>query len=214
MQIINPASFGDNSVTDAMVQALGRFKLFTASGTFTPTKTGDHLIIAVGGGGGGGGGGGVTSGHPIRGSNGGGGLQGSIVYSVQSLTSGTDITITIGAGGTAGGNSGQADGYPGGTGGDTVAGTVTAAGGTGGLQGVINAGTDLTSNAESGHGPGGGLGALGYNVNANGLPGGNATGNMGGGGGGGGGACNPTLNTGTTGGVGGTGAPGMVLIIW
>ena len=138
------------------------YHTFLYSGTFTPLKalTCDYLVVAGGGGGG------------VYYSGGGGG--GGLLYATNSnLTSNTNYTVTIGAGGAAAGVSGT-----GSSGSNSVFGSSTALGG--GFGGMWK-----TSNPQIAAGSGGsGGGGAGYDNNLSApyyKPGGAATqGNSGG----------------------------------
>lgn len=92
--------------------------LFTTVGnhTFTPTFTGTVQVLVVGGGGG--------SGYDWAGGGGGGGMIYTRAYPV---TSGTGLTVTVGAGGVRGSTPGGA--MSGSIGGNSVFGATTANGG-------------------------------------------------------------------------------------
>ena len=156
----------------------------------------DYLVV----GGGGGGGGGDRS--PAKGGQGG---RGGVVAATSgaSVTAGSTLTVTVGAGGAGG--AGQGNG--GASGASSLSGgglSVTAAGGTSGTAGT---------NSDNSSGSGTGIGGAGQNP-GNGFnvanSGGNGTSNSitgsavvyGGGGGGG------SSDTGTNGGSGGTGGGG------
>jgi len=124
-------------------------RVFTTSGTYTPT-TGTTSIIAecIGGGGGGGGANAAGAGQISSGGNGGSGA-----YAKGRFTTGfSGATITIGAGGTAGG--------VGGTGGTTSLGAIiSASGGAGG-----GAGVGFTPPGSSGGSSAGGISITGGNI--------------------------------------------------
>lgn len=118
------ATGGDTIMTDGTYW----YHTFLSSGTFTPQKSlsCDYLVIAGGGGGGGGvGGGGGAGGYrsTVTATGGGGSLE-----SALSLTSGTNYTVTIGAGGAKGTSATVA----GATGSNSVFSTITSTGGGGG----------------------------------------------------------------------------------
>lgn len=179
------------------------YHTFLASGTFTPTQsiTADYLVVAGGGGGGsyragGGGAGGLRC--TVTATGGGGSLE-----SALSLTSSTNYTVTIGAGGAAGGVTAPAD--LGGNGSNSVFSTITSIGGGGG------AGDSTTPGQNGGSGGGGngngssGAGGTGTaNQGYAGGTGNNSAPNYGGGGGGGANAVGGA-GTSTTGGTGGAG---------
>lgn len=116
---------------------------FTSSGTFTPTQNlsnVEYLVVAGGGGGGGGGGGAGGYRSSVVGELSGGN---STAESRLSLTSGTNYTVTIGAGGAgSAGNAGT-------SGANSVFGSITSIGGGG-------AGGNNAYNASSGGSGGGG----------------------------------------------------------
>lgn len=101
-------------------------RVFTSSGTYTPTPGTNSIVVeCVGGGGGGGGAVAAGSGQVSAGGNGGGGA-----YAKGRFTSGfSGLPITIGIGGALGGNGG-----PGGT--TSLGSLISAGGGAGGGAGV------------------------------------------------------------------------------
>jgi hypothetical protein len=166
--------------------------VFSTSGTFTPTAniTCEYLVVAGGGSGGcGAGGGGGAGGYrsSVAGQASGGGAS---AESALSLTSGTNYTVTIGAGG-ASRSGADANGF---NGSNSVFGSITATGGGAGagfsgpgvsggsgggasFNGTGGAGTANQGFAgggnSSGGGGGGGAGAVGGGgSSANGFPGG------------------------------------------
>jgi hypothetical protein len=194
---------------------------FTGSATFTPSFNGQVEVLVVAGGGGGG----VCYG-------GGGGAGGVLYTSAYGVSTGTGITVTVGAGGTnqvnvvgnggPGGNSvfggltaigggygGGVCGNIGGNGGSGGGGSGTGGSSTTGGLGIAGQGNNGNSSIVDGGGGGGGAGNGGLSVNrqgGNGLPY-SITGfsNYYGGGGSGGGA---TL---LDGGLGGGGKGGIAL---
>ncbi len=140
-------------------------QIFTTSGTFTPATGIVSVEVEMAGGGGGGGGSSSTA-ADRRGGGGGGG--GEYVRKFVTVTPGTGVTVTIGAGGTAG-----TPGVSGGTGGTTSFGALNAVGGGGGSYGAPSGGIAGLSGA-----CGGGSGGL-------------ATGSVWASGGGGGGMASP-----------------------
>lgn len=100
-------------------------RVFTASGTYTPTAGATSAIVELVGGGGGGGGAPATSSAQVG--IGAGGASGS--YGKRRISSGlTTTTVTVGLGGTSG-----TGGTPGGTGGTSSFGALlSATGGNGG----------------------------------------------------------------------------------
>jgi len=211
-----------NTSTNRMFMALGvatgaanwadisdsEITVFTSNGTFTPSGTGNYLVIAVGGGGGGGGGGGTNT--TLAGQGGSGGSGGQLGFSIQALTAGTGYAVVIGTAGTAGTagsvNNGGGDG---GNGGNTTFNAVAiGTGGTGGRGGrAVSQAQGASSCGTNGGGNGGGQGGGGAGIsNTTGAAGTAAAANTGGGGGGGaGGATNGVSQAGGAGGAGGTG---------
>jgi hypothetical protein len=117
-------------------------RLFTSSGTFTPSFTGVVEVLVVAGGGG--------AGSDMGGGGGGGGVISTTSYSV---TAGSPITVTVGAGGT---------GAPAGAGGhattkgtngvNSVFGTLTAIGGGAGGTSYYTFGNSFGNSGGSGGG--------------------------------------------------------------
>jgi hypothetical protein len=107
-------------------------RVFTTSGTFTPSFTGTVEVLVVGGGGAGGGG--------IGGGGGGGGV---IYMPAVSVTSGTAYTIVVGAGGAPVLYSGTSS-----SGGDSTAFGATAKGGGG--SGVHDSGAGVAGGSGGG----------------------------------------------------------------
>jgi hypothetical protein len=200
------------------VSAGPRTRTFTSTGAFVVPKGVDTVWVtgcAAGGNGGAGQSGGSTPGD-------GGGMGLSCIKHKVSVTSGSSITVTIGAVGanttfggfialafgvTAGGKLGLFAGSSGST-----AGAVS--GGVGGSSSPIpygstpgSAGTAGSVGGGAGGLNGGGGGGGGNNVGGNGGNGGN--GNNYGSGGGGGGASGSA-----TGGSGGSGGPGIITVEW
>jgi hypothetical protein len=158
---------------------------FTGSATFTPSFTGPVEVLVVAGGGGGG----VCYG-------GGGGAGGVLYTSAYGVSTGTGITVTVGAGGTnqvnvvgnggPGGNSvfggltaigggygGGVCGNIGGNGGSGGGGSGTGGSSTNGGLGIAGQGNNGNSSIVDGGGGGGGAGNGGLSVNrqgGNGLP--------------------------------------------
>src|SRR5258708_4271544 len=180
----------------AGVNALARFAVFTASGSFTCPLTGNCLVVRKGDGGGGGGGGGAGSTSGTKGGPGGGGGEGELRVEVvaKSLNDVLSIAINAGGAGGAGGASTGTDGAQGSAGGTTqVTGLTDSAGGVGGSTGLgatlaVTVSTNASASGEDGVGPGGGQGGTGVGGGLAGVGGGNATGNAGAGGGGGSGS--------------------------
>jgi hypothetical protein len=126
---------------------------FTASGTFTPTANlTDVEYLVIGGGGGGGG--------NFGGGGGAGGFRTNLGSSLMSVTSGTNYTVTIGAGSgdTAPGNASSFN-------------NIAAAGGGGGSGGASGGSTTPSTSQNGGSGGGGGgvNGASNTNPTAGGL---------------------------------------------
>jgi hypothetical protein len=170
---------------------------FTGSATFTPSFTGPVEVLVVAGGGGGG------NNHA-----GGGGAGGLLYVSSYGVSSGTGITVTVGAGGT----SPVSNPDPVTNGSNSVFGGLTAIGGGGG--GNRN---DFNNNSPGGNGGSGGGGGgsqavyPGNWVPGNGVPGQGNNGGYGvdiyGGGGGGAGAVGTVGAASSAGGNGGNGLP-------
>lgn len=193
------------SMVGAVPSSAGpNYQQFTSSGTFTvPTGVNRIWVELWGGGGGGGGGGHAEDYAPGSGDNyegaggGGGGGSGGYAFEALNVTSGQNITVTVGGGGSGGGN--QTNGSSGGSSYLSV-GAAVATGGGGGNQG-----TSPTGGIQTGGGGGGAGGyttALGINASG-GTGGGNGSGFYGGGGGVG--ATQPIR--GGSGGGGGSGGP-------
>ena len=188
------ASGGDVITTDGTYW----YHAFKYSGTFTPLKNieADLLIVA-------GGGGGARTG-------GGGGAGGFRSFTAQSLTSGTNYTCTVGAGG-AGTNDDNTYAVSGSNSSILAQGFTTLISTGGGGAAAYNRGNGYTGG--SGGGSGGNTSSSGSSGNAGGFSpvegyggGGNSGSYFGGGGGGGaGGAGSPT----TGGGIGGVGGVGV-----
>lgn len=204
---------------------------FTTSGSFTVPAGVTTLYASGCAAGGGGAGTGPTTGSNIGGGGGGGAGQ-SIIRQAFTVTPGQIITITIGAAGAAG-----LINNAGGTGGNTVIGSlITLTGGNGGLA---NSGPSTSSSAGGSGGAGfpqGSSGTDSQNSQGGGAMGGaGASCPFGGGGGsvkgngstlaapgtaasgfgsGGGGCGGINSNTTATGNIGGIGAPGLVILEW
>jgi hypothetical protein len=224
---VAPATAGTHAMQ--LQQATGRLlavRVFTASGTYTPTA-GTRFVIVKLQAAGGGGGGTVNTGANV--SIGGGGGAGA--YSEAQFISGfSGAAMVVGVGGTggaAGGGSGTnggntsfagnvVQGGGGGVGGAAATPPFAQIGGTGGPApsfGYINTagGSGGTSTAAavasfvSGQGGNSALGAGGASQGTTTAPGNTAQGY----GGGGGGAAN---GAGTSGQPGGNGAPGLIVV--
>lgn len=106
-----------------------RQAVFTSSGTFTANASSIHKITVIGGGGGGGGVSGYSGSLPAVAAGGGG--AGAAAIGWANLTTGTAVTVTVGAGGVGGNTT-----IAGGTGGNSSAVTgsiiISARGGQGG----------------------------------------------------------------------------------
>ncbi len=156
---------------------------YTADGTFTVPAGVTTVKVEAWGGGGAGGGTSAGIGNSTGGGGGGGAFK---LDNALSVTAGSAIIVTVGAGGTGGSN------VDGNNGGDSdFGGMVTADGGKGGKKGNNGAGGGSTSGTHNGGagaagsggksgGGGGGAGATGNGGNASGMTGG--TGGAGGGG--------------------------------
>jgi len=164
------------------------YHTFTTSGNFTPTTSISNAEVLIVAGGGSGGGWDI----------GGGGGAGGLVYaSGQTLTSGTNYSAVVGAGGPAIRNNNGSSGS------NSKFGSLTTA--VGGGRGT---GSGSPMNGVSG-GSGGGAGEASYTTGTGGSPtsgqgnaGGNSTGNAKAGGGGGFGAAGQASNAGSGGGNG------------
>jgi hypothetical protein len=161
----------------------------------------EYLVVAGGGGGGGW-------------LGGGGGAGGYITATGFSVSSGTPITVTVGAGG-AGGPSNTGPGVRGNQGSNSVFGSLTATGGGYGGSSMAQAGGDGGSgggSADSGSGVTVGIG--GTATSGQGNNGGGGLDGSGGGGGGGGGAsaagANVTAAAFPNGGAGGAGSQSSI----
>lgn len=205
------ATGGDVIVTDGTYW----IHTFYASGTFTPTKplTCDYIVVAGGGGGGapelysynGGGGGGGAGGlrSTIDATGGGGSLESKLSLAVQAYT------VTIGAGGTYGTWTGGSSAGRGGSGSNSVLGSITATGGGG--AGAGNNITAYKGGLTGGSGGGGGAasGAGASGTSNQGYAGGNASPQAAGGGGGGAGSAGANA-VGTSAGNRGTGVASSI----
>lgn len=211
---------------------------YSEPGTYSwtvPQGVTQILISGCGGGGGGGGSGGGSSSNRSGGGCGGGAGKAQLP-TLRSVTPGTTLSITVGAGGNGGsrGSSGSGNGGSGSNGGNTtvtnmIGGTLTLQGGSGGggsassgAGGVFSGsgypigqqgatGTDYYS-GYGGDGGGGPFGAAGHGAPAAGTTsnGYDAEGN----GCGGGGAGGVVATSNQQGYMGGAGAPGMITIVW
>lgn len=167
---------------------------FTSVGTtsFTPPATGSAEVLVVAGGGGGGFG------------RGGGGGGGGVIYNGSySVTAGTPITVTVGAGGTGAASNTATSST--GNGGNSVFGIITATGG--GLGGSHNPGSASFNNGSAG-GSGGGA-AINYSGSSQWTGGAASPAGQGFAGGAGAGSTDSPRNTGGGGGAGAAGvSPG------
>jgi hypothetical protein len=184
---------GAQRATGGTISSAGGYTIhtFTSSGTFTVTSppanaTNVHALIVGGGGGGSG-----------RGGGGGGGVIENTSYAV---TLGAGVTVTVGAGGT-----------PGGSGGNSVFGTITANGGGvgGNFNGTGGSGGSGGGGGENDNQPGtysGGAGVAGQgNAGGSSFQTASPNGRSNGGGGGGGGGVGGNAPSGAVGGNGGAG---------
>ena len=182
---------------------------FTNSGSFIPRQnlTVDYLVVAGGGSGGsyaggGGGAGGLRS--TVTTTGGGGSLE-----SALSLSSGTNYTVTVGAGGAAVNN--RITAKAGIQGSNSVFSTITATGGGGGGS---YANISPTTGGSGGGSPGYSAGASvtgAAGTASQGYAGGSATSALAGAGGGGSGAVGATVSASST--VGGAGGAGVAVSI-
>lgn len=145
----NTPSAGSSFWSSPLTGALIAVRVFTVSGTYTPTPGTKSIVVRlVGGGGGSGGANPAGAGQISAGGNGGGGA-----YAEGRFTSGfSGLAITIGPGGALGG--------VGGAGGATSLGSlISASGGSGG-----GAGTAFTPPGSSGGASAGGISITGGNI--------------------------------------------------
>lgn len=194
------ATGGDIIMTDGTYWS----HTFLSSGTFTPA-TGlscDYLVVAGGGGGG----------QDIGGGAGAGGYKTSIGGSPLSLSSATNYTVTIGAGGAGGNSAPRANGV---NGSNSVFSSITSTGGGFGTAG--GAGGFTAGSGGSGGGAGGTNGGAPTNVIGTASPAGQGNngglGNDGGSGlgrGGGGGGASAVGASGTASGNGGAGSANLI----
>lgn len=134
-------SLGD---TTGYVGRLLNIRVFTSSGTYTPTPgTKKIRVRAVGGGGGGGG---VPAASSSTQATAKGGESGAYVEAIITLETTADIIVTIGTGG-AGGAAGSNTGVDGGA--TTLGSLLTCPGGKGGEGGSTNVTSFVTSDASS-----------------------------------------------------------------
>ncbi|WP_331708725.1 hypothetical protein [Pandoraea sputorum] len=208
---------------DAGARLIGAPRIFTSSGTYTPTPGTSRVIVEVQGGGAAGGGSAATGAGQFSG----GGSGGAGGYAKQMLMSDfAGVAVVVGAGGVGG------PGTTGGSGGASSFGAVTAAGGTGGGVGAASTSVTVGVGGAGGGASGGFLnipGGAGSNsiisaVSASTLVNGGASvlgsGGRGvsgsaapPGGGFGGGGSGPAFGPASAAVAGGNGAPGVV-IVW
>jgi hypothetical protein len=178
------------------------YHIFNQSGTFTPTEalTADYLVVAGGGGGGGG----------FYGGGGGGGAGGYRNFTAQLLDSGTNYSVTVGAGGAGNPTTSGVKGNN-----SSFSSTSSTGGGRGGY---IGSGADGPGTGGSGGGGGGNASAAGASGNEGGYS--PSEGNSGGaangsgasaaGGGAGGSGGNGATGTSGNGGNGGSGTASSI----
>lgn len=189
------AHAGIISATGGTITTVGSDKVhvFTSSGTFTPTGSGNVKVLVVAGGGGG--------------CSGGGGGGGVVYNAAKAVSDGVGLTVTIGAGGA--GKATNPDGHGvADNGQNSVFGDITANGGGGGGDNHgagANGGCGGGAGSTNGTTHSGGTGSQGYNggasYNAAPFPAG----------GGGGGAAVGADGAGSQGGVGGAGYASAIL---
>lgn len=224
-QIATVISDGTN-IVDPLTAVVGRFigvKVFTSSGTYTPTPGTQRVLVEVQGAGGAGGGSAATG----AGQYSGGGSGGAGGYAKQLLTTGfLGASVVVGAAGIGG------PATTGGSGGNSSFGAITASGGTGGGPGGVTTTVTVGFGGAGGAATGGLInipGGAGSNsiisgVGASTLVNGGAsvlgTGGRGisgaaapPGGGYGGGGSGPSFGPSSGASAGGNGAPGVV-IVW
>lgn len=198
---------------------LGRQAVITASGSFTPTYTGQYMCMLLGGGGGAGGAAGNVAGASSAAGRPGAG--GQLNLGLLPLTGGLAYTMTVGVGGDGGlgGSNLPNFGSDGGWGGlteildDTATSLMQAGGGVGGAGGDATDGvspSSLSSVCGGGYGGGaaaprpaasGGVGQSGGNAQYYGGGGGPASGNW-------------APAAATAGEPGGAGYGGVIVLIW
>lgn len=132
-------------------------KVFTSSGTYTPTSGMLYAdVIAVGGGGGGGGCSTTTSTEASAAGGGGGGASVRKIFTAAQI--GASQTVTIGSGGTGGVGSGAIGQGNGTSGGNTTFGSLlTANGGSYGTGGTSSSSSTGSPGGDGGAGSGGDL---------------------------------------------------------
>jgi hypothetical protein len=193
-----------------------QISIFTSSGTFTTSvgsaTTTRYKFTATGGGGGGG----NSSGSSTAGT--GGGAGGTVVYEASGIAAGTNLTVTVGAGGTAGASGGTSSAVVNGV-------TITASGGSAGTTSTsANGGAGGTAaNGTININGGDGTAVTGSGVGA--IAGGDGGCSFWGGGGAGSNQSGSTGNSGKAygsggggaggnGSQGGAGAGGIVMVEW
>jgi hypothetical protein len=149
----SPKAFGGDEVLN---DGTYWYHVYRSSGVFSPMQSISADVLVVAGGGGGGGNTGA-----------GGGAGGLLAFTSQSLTSGTNNTVTVGAGGAGIANT-TANGNRATNGGDSQFGSLTLVKGGGG-GGSYSANTTNGYGADGGSGGGGGT-AESPNTNAGGNP--------------------------------------------
>ena len=202
---IGGAGDGGPKATGGMITKSGNYWVhtFTASGTFTPTAalTDVEYLVVAGGGGGGrdGGGGGGAGGYrsSVVGESSGGGAS---AETRLSLASGTNYTVTVGAGGAGGTSNTGVSGV------NSVFGDITATGGGGGGGDLVAAITGGSGGGGRSEGNGGGASVAGAAGTSNqGYGGGSGAGLNSAGGGGGAGQVGGPAFASHRGGPGGNG---------
>lgn len=175
------------------------YHVFNGTGVFTPTRnlTADVLVVA-------GGGSGASYNDNVAGGGGAGGL---CWQSGRSLTSGSNYTVTIGAGGSGATSSSGTNGA------NSVFDTITAVGGGYGATGPVGSANNGGSGGGGAYGKSGGSGTQGSSGGATGYGnngGGSSDPNYGSGGGGAGGAGGTGINSSGSG-YGGVGLSGATV---
>jgi hypothetical protein len=150
---VTPAAFNAAQWTQITNVPVAKIRLFTATGTYTPTAGISCVQFrAVGGGGGSGGVGGAAS-QSVGAGGGGSGAYSEVLLTAAQI--GASLAITIGAAGVAGGGAGA-----GGAGGQTsIAALLTAPGGGGGFP--------ASGSVSPGGGSGGAIGTGDFAIRGN-----------------------------------------------
>lgn len=147
-QIATVISDGAN-IVDPLTAVVGRFigvKIFTSSGTYTPTPGTQRVLVEVQGAGGAGGGSAATGAGQFSG----GGSGGAGGYAKQLLATGfLGASVVVGAAGVGG------QGSAGGNGGSSSFGAISASGGTGGGTGGVTTSTTVGFGGAGGTATGG-----------------------------------------------------------